>query len=269
MESNNNGSFGSDNDKENQLSFSSSNQIISTSSANYINRLNSPSLNLINSHNVNTGLNSVSTLSTNDLPNTCSIYNGHCTVVNEDKAKTDSLINTELLPLCDLLFNIISLAAYFCDIVFDSVTIYTFYLDKNFFWFSLALAFVSSSAIISHTLSLKWYTEKVIKIESTFDLHKPQNLIIVFVHIFQFGILWRYFKLFIPVDLSVVKHEVRDLCMVRMVHAFGEAAPMLLIQVSYEQFHDYHSYQNQPILLFVGFRFIFCFLSLRPIRSLI
>ncbi|RWS31680.1 XK-related protein 6-like protein [Leptotrombidium deliense] len=37
--------------------------------------------------------------------------------------------------------------------------------------------------------------------------------------------------LFIPVDLSSVKHEVRDLCLLRMIHAFCEAAPMLLIQV--------------------------------------
>jgi hypothetical protein len=45
------------------------------------------------------------------------------------------------------------------------------------------------------------------------------------------GVLWRYFKLFIPVDLRIVKHEVRDLCMLRLTHAFVEAAPMLLVQL--------------------------------------
>lgn len=45
------------------------------------------------------------------------------------------------------------------------------------------------------------------------------------------GVLWRYAKLFIPVDLGHVKHEVRDLCMLRLVHAFCEAAPMLLLQL--------------------------------------
>lgn len=44
------------------------------------------------------------------------------------------------------------------------------------------------------------------------------------------GLLWRYAKLFVPVDLRHVKHEVRDLCMLRLVHAFCEAAPMLLLQ---------------------------------------
>lgn len=34
----------------------------------------------------------------------------------------------------------------------------------------------------------------------------------VILHIFQCGVLWRYAKLFIPVDLRHVKHEVRDLC---------------------------------------------------------
>lgn len=32
------------------------------------------------------------------------------------------------------------------------------------------------------------------------------------LHVFQCGVLWRYAKLFIPVDLRHVKHEVRDLC---------------------------------------------------------
>lgn len=45
------------------------------------------------------------------------------------------------------------------------------------------------------------------------------------------GVLWRYAKLFVPVDLRYVKHEVRDLCMLRLVHAFCEAAPMLLLQL--------------------------------------
>lgn len=34
----------------------------------------------------------------------------------------------------------------------------------------------------------------------------------IILHSMQLGILWRYAKLFIPVDLRYVKHEVRDLC---------------------------------------------------------
>lgn len=54
---------------------------------------------------------------------------------------------------------------------------------------------------------------------------------IIALHCCQMGVLWRYAKLFVPVDLRHVKHEVRDLCMLRLVHAFCEAAPMLLLQL--------------------------------------
>lgn len=54
---------------------------------------------------------------------------------------------------------------------------------------------------------------------------------VIALHCSQMGVLWRYAKLFVPVDLRHVKHEVRDLCMLRLVHAFCEAAPMLLLQL--------------------------------------
>jgi predicted membrane protein len=60
---------------------------------------------------------------------------------------------------------------------------------------------------------------------------KLGRYIVIGLHYCQMGVLWRYAKLFIPVDLRSVKHEVRDLCMLRLVHAFCEAAPMLLLQL--------------------------------------
>lgn len=54
---------------------------------------------------------------------------------------------------------------------------------------------------------------------------------VIALHCSQLGVLWRYAKLFVPVDLRYVKHEVRDLCMLRLLHAFCEAAPMLLLQL--------------------------------------
>jgi predicted membrane protein len=61
---------------------------------------------------------------------------------------------------------------------------------------------------------------------------KLGRYIVIALHYSQMGVLWRYAKLFIPVDLRSVKHEVRDLCMLRLVHAFCEAAPMLLLQLN-------------------------------------
>lgn len=60
---------------------------------------------------------------------------------------------------------------------------------------------------------------------------KIERHCVIALHCCQLGVLWRYAKLFVPVDLRHVKHEVRDLCMLRLVHAFCEAAPMLLLQL--------------------------------------
>lgn len=197
----------------------------------------------------------------------------------------------EFLPLCDLLFNVISLAGYFCDIVFDLVTIYSLYTsneDHEYQWFLPMLLLVICSSLISQYLSFKWYIRwrinedgsvgvtgqrtqerglhedtnlpcahqlaclgsscvNGIKADQSSGEHEarcflvilinnwiptPSNVVILITHVLQAGVLWRYFRLFVPVNLHTVKYEVRDLCMLRMVHGFCEAAPMLLIQVS-------------------------------------
>ena len=159
-------------------------------------------------------------------------FQEHLASVNYYLDNQDQLVQSpEFLPLCDLLFNIISLAAYFCDVVFDSVTVYTLFLQREKLWFWITLFLVLGSALISQILSLKWYYNKK-KFDKTNLFQTPKGLCVLVTHVFQFGVLWRYFKLFVPVDLSSVKHEVRDLCMLRMVHAFTEAAPMLIIQVN-------------------------------------
>lgn len=66
------------------------------------------------------------------------------------------------------------------------------------------------------------------------DIKKPSKVklsCVFLIHTIQTGVLWRYFKLFIPVKLAFVKHEVRELCVLRLIHGFCEAAPMLLLQV--------------------------------------
>lgn len=146
------------------------------------------------------------------------------------KENHDHFNGPELLPLCDLLFNIISLAAYFCNVVFDSATAYTLYLQHDTLWFVLTSICILFSCIAGQILSLRWYLKRVCESQLIVIFH-PYHLCIISTHFLQAGVLWRYFKLFVPVDLNIVKYEVRDLCMLRMVHAFGEAAPMLLIQV--------------------------------------
>ncbi|XP_052899697.1 uncharacterized protein LOC128306256 [Anopheles moucheti] len=197
---------------------------------------------------------------------------------------------TEFLPLCDVLFNVISLAGYFCDVVFDVVLGYALYERQKFAYFAAVIVIVTFSLVISQIVSIRWYLNKrKIRNATTSTTgppgsqdaetganapgstsgslekkkKKPNSLnaangsgvggrtedtdgrpgtagsrtseysryIVLALHVTQLGVLWRYAKLFVPVDLRHVKHEVRDLCMLRLVHAFCEAAPMLLLQL--------------------------------------
>lgn len=129
----------------------------------------------------------------------------------------------EFLPLCDLLFNVVSLAAYFCDLVFDILMVYTLYERGSKLLFAQCLAVILVATLVSQILSLHWYLER-----------KPvgfgRNFVIA-LHVAQLGVLWRYGRLLVPVHLTNVKKEVRDLCVLRLLHGFLQAAPMLLLQV--------------------------------------
>ncbi|XP_055372293.1 uncharacterized protein LOC129606176 [Condylostylus longicornis] len=156
----------------------------------------------------------------------------------------------EFLPLCDVLFNVISLAGYFCNIVFDIVLGYALFEKGRNGYFSIILCFVIISLIISQVISFRWYLRDLNRLNITSneqleEINKKEHIkinfsisnsnikhwVIICIHCMQLGVLWRYAKLFIPVDLRRVKHEVRDLCILRLIHGFCEAAPMLLLQL--------------------------------------
>lgn len=102
---------------------------------------------------------------------------------------------------------------------------------------------VFKTIISFQVVSLKWYLRRrklnkpaitasldTSATESSVSTSKISKYSVIGLHCAQLGIFWRYAKLFVPVDLRYVKHEVRDLCILRLIHAFCEAAPMLLIQ---------------------------------------
>ena len=64
----------------------------------------------------------------------------------------------EFLPLCDVLFNIISLAGYFCDIVFDLVMSYALLCRGDLQWFALSLSFVLLSLLTSQVGLMNKYS---------------------------------------------------------------------------------------------------------------
>ncbi|XP_006619309.1 uncharacterized protein LOC102680768 [Apis dorsata] len=148
----------------------------------------------------------------------------------------------EFLPLCDVLFNIISLASYFCDVVFDFAMVYALAQHSIAppILFPLSVMLIATSLIISQIISVRWYLwgarGKLTGNTITDCSGKKENgnwtiWCVLLLHSTQVGVLWRYFKLFIPVNLTYVKHEVRELCVLRLIHAFCEAAPMLLLQL--------------------------------------
>lgn len=55
----------------------------------------------------------------------------------------------EFLPLCDVLFNVISLAGYFCDVVFDLVMGYALLKRGQTTAFAVCFTVVAFSSIVS------------------------------------------------------------------------------------------------------------------------
>ncbi|KPM06816.1 XK-related domain containing protein 1 [Sarcoptes scabiei] len=196
----------------------------------------------------------------------------------------------DFLPLCDLLFNIISLAAYFCDVVFDLVTAYTLYLNRQFVWCAVALCLILTSIITTQILSFRWYLkysqrqcsdlqsfppkhslnqnginnvdphsrtidDQCYRQQSSSNSWADQSRLLFIIHCLQCGVLWRYFKLFAPVDLITIKLEVSELCILRMLHAFLEASPMLLLQT-------YLVWRKSSLDLITDLNIISIFLSL-------
>ncbi|XP_049880321.1 uncharacterized protein LOC126376817 [Pectinophora gossypiella] len=137
----------------------------------------------------------------------------------------------EFLPLCDVLFNVISLAGYFCDVVFDVVMGYAL-LERGYKGtFAAAISIVITSLLISQVISLRWYLQVWWGEGRREGGPRGAPWLPLVLHAMQLGVLWRYARLLLPVELHRVKHQVRDLCMLRLVHAFCEAAPMLLLQL--------------------------------------
>ena len=55
-------------------------------------------------------------------------------------------------------------------------------------------------------------------------------VLLALVHGLGGGMVWRYSLLFAPIQLDHVKQEMRNLCVLRMIHGFAESMTLLLIQ---------------------------------------
>jgi len=144
----------------------------------------------------------------------------------------------DFLPVCDLLFNLISLTCYFCDVVFVSMVTYTLYdytgghgADDDagqIAWFSVLFVAATTTLIACQILSFRWYLKEE---EETSSPSSWLAAAVAASHVLLSGVIWRYGKLlFAPVDVAVVKREMRNLSILRLVHAFGLSAPSVLVQ---------------------------------------
>ena len=152
-------------------------------------------------------------------------------------------MSVDFLPVCDLLFNFVSVTFYFCDIAFDVLVLKECYEltnyqgenpreTSNIVPTSVVPLLVTSMLISLFTcqmISLKWYFEESNK-KRTKDF-SPKDWAILLLHICQCSVLWRYTKLLIkPLAIRNVKSEMRNLCILRMIHSLCQSIFFLLIQ---------------------------------------
>lgn len=165
----------------------------------------------------------------------------------------------DLLPLCDLLFAIISLTLLFCAIVFDIALAYALYLRGNRLYCSIAFCVITFSLVICQIISIRWYIKSHKSPDNLCENEKSQEIstttvagdcerrrrkksyrFVIICHLLCAGVFFRFARLFVPVDLKTVKNEFRDLSIIRVVQAFSEAVPMLILQLNL-----YISIQNE------------------------
>ena len=62
----------------------------------------------------------------------------------------------EFLPMCDLLFNLVSMIIYFCENVFGIIALIAIYHASSKYWALIGAAFVFASNFLCQYLSLRW-----------------------------------------------------------------------------------------------------------------
>ena len=153
-------------------------------------------------------------------------------------------MSVDFLPVCDLLFNFVSVTFYFCDIAFDILVLKECYElaafegEKNEDNVRIVsnvvvplVTVMMISLFTSQIVSLKWYIEDSANRKRTLSDLSVKDWLVFLVHLFQCSVLWRYTKLLIkPLALRNVKSEMRNLCILRMIHSLCQSIFFLLIQ---------------------------------------
>ena len=136
-------------------------------------------------------------------------------------------MGVDFLPVCDLLFNFVSVVTYFCDLAFDVLILKEAYDASDTSTLVPLLSAMIISLFLCQILSFGWYIEDHPGLKHT----TTKDVGVLAVHILQCGVLWRYTKLLIkPLALTNVKCEMRNLCVLRLIHGMCQSVYFLLIQ---------------------------------------
>lgn len=146
-----------------------------------------------------------------------------------------------LLDAASLLFSITS---FFLDLVIDIAVAIFHYLNQDYWYSALTVAFIVIPSLITSAISLRWYIVDS-QVDGAEHVSKTQWIVRFVFHIFQigpvlryweslqYGLTWRKAKdddLKKKVYMKMI-YEDADATMLRLFESFMESAPQLMLQM--------------------------------------
>lgn len=137
-----------------------------------------------------------------------------------------------------------SISSYFLDLITDIAVACFHYLNNDYWYCALTLAFVMLPNLVTTSISLRWYIVDS-KLEGSEPISKSQWLLRFFFHVFQIGPVLRYYESLKfgmkfretkdPVERRKIYmrmvYEDADATMLRLFESFMESAPQLMLQM--------------------------------------
>ncbi|XP_052106330.1 uncharacterized protein LOC127738891 [Mytilus californianus] len=130
----------------------------------------------------------------------------------------------------DMTVIVISLLSYLLDIISDIFIIVVFYLDGHYVWGSLSLAFLALSSVSMLLFSFRWHiTDKTL----TWKNFLPHVVFLAplhrYIEVLRLGYISRKTKQ--KDDLDAALRANVDVSLLRLIEAFTESAPQLVLQL--------------------------------------
>ncbi|KAJ7373784.1 hypothetical protein OS493_009106 [Desmophyllum pertusum] len=134
--------------------------------------------------------------------------------------------------LTDDLWIYVSILTFIADIGSDLLVCIKYYRERNLWWFSVTLGFVIVSSLAMQLFSAKWLLED----------ERRQHCFTYLLHVFHLGPVLRYWNVLKSgwkarqknatiLEFASFLGEWRDISMLRLLQAFLESAPQLVLQL--------------------------------------